>query len=88
YTALDVTGAKCSTDDCDDSSADAIDNAGDIKLGTTTEIQNAPQYPRHLWTLYDKHFGNTWSDPTIGRVRLDTEDNSGDKTVDRWIMFV
>jgi len=93
YSALDVTGAKCSDADCDDNTVTAIDNALDIKIGSTAELQNPPDYPRHLWTLYEKHFGNTWSQPTIGRVRMETEKSDGmggniDVTVDRWIMFV
>jgi hypothetical protein len=88
YTTLDVTGAKCSGS-CDTDS-DAIDNAATIKVGSDIEINNPPQYPRHLWTLYDKHFGNTWSDPTIGRVRMNIKnaDGTADIVVDRWLMFV
>ena len=86
YTALDVTGPKCSGSCSTDSNA--IDNAASIKLGSTAEIADAPQYPRHLWTLYDKHFGNTWSDPTIGRVRLKTDADGTPLITDRWIMFV
>jgi len=48
-----------------------------------------PDYPRHLWTVFDKNFGNTWSEPTIGRVRMLTKDADGNVlTVDRWVMFV
>lgn len=53
------------------------------KLGT------GPDYPRHLWTVFDKNFGNAWADPTIGRVRMKTKDKTGNPViVDRWVMFV
>jgi hypothetical protein len=77
YTALDVTNVQC---------------AGGV--GTDCSIigkhlANGPDYPAHLWTLYDHDFGNTWSEPTVGRVRMTTKDDLGaDVTVDRWVMFV
>ncbi len=53
------------------------------------KFSTGPDYPRHLWTVFDKNFGNTWSEPTIGRVRMLTQDaNSNQITVDRWVMFV
>lgn len=53
------------------------------------KFSTGPDYPEHLWTLFDKDFGNTWSDVTIGRVRMGTTDsNNVDITVDRWVMFV
>jgi hypothetical protein len=77
YTALDVTNVQC---------------AGGV--GTDCSIigkhlTSGPDYPTHLWTLYDHDFGNTWSEPTVGRVRMTTKDDLGaDVTVDRWVMFV
>src|SRR3990170_1352302 len=53
------------------------------------KLSTGPDYPRHLWTVFDKNFGNTWSEPTIGRVKMLTEDADGNAfTVDRWVMFV
>lgn len=53
------------------------------------KLSNGPDYPRHLWTLFDKNFGNAWADPTIGRIRMNTKDKTGNAvTVDRWVMFV
>lgn len=53
------------------------------------KLSNGPDYPRHLWTVFDKNFGNVWSDPTIGRVRMNTKDKNGNAIiVDRWVMFV
>ncbi len=73
YTALDVTN---------------VDKANETDLRKFTN-PNGPEYPRHLWTVFDKNFGNTWSEPTIGRVRMLTQDaNSNQITVDRWVMFV
>ncbi len=53
------------------------------------KLSNGPDYPRHLWTTFDKNFGNEWSDPTIGRVQMKTKDMNGNSIiVDRWVMFV
>jgi Tfp pilus tip-associated adhesin PilY1 len=53
------------------------------------KLSNGPDYPRHLWTVFDKNFGNVWADPTIGRIRMNTKDSKGNAiTVDRWVMFV
>ncbi|MGH7799750.1 MAG: pilus assembly protein [Thermodesulfobacteriota bacterium] len=53
------------------------------------KLTNGPDYPRHLWTVFDKNFGNTWSEPTIGRVKMMTKNANGDDViVDRWVMFV
>jgi hypothetical protein len=72
YTALDVTNVEC---------------AGGVNTDCSNigkHLTNGPDYPTHLWTLFDHDFGNTWSEPTVGRVRM----NVGTDTVDRWIMFV
>jgi Tfp pilus tip-associated adhesin PilY1 len=53
------------------------------------KLSTGPDYPRHLWTLFDKNFGNAWADPTIGRVKMKTKDKNGNPViVDRWVMFV
>ncbi|MDA2918975.1 hypothetical protein MYX76_05695 [Desulfobacterota bacterium AH_259_B03_O07] len=75
-TALDVTNVKCAggvNTDCS--------NIGLHKAGGN-------EYPRALWTLFDRDFGNTWSDVTIGRVRMLTQDAGGPLTVDRWVAFL
>jgi Tfp pilus tip-associated adhesin PilY1 len=53
------------------------------------KLSTGPDYPRHLWTTFDKNFGNAWSEPTIGRIKMKTKDKNGNDTlVDRWVMFV
>jgi hypothetical protein len=72
YTALDVTNVQC---------------AGGVSTDCSNigkHLSNGPDYPTHLWTLFDNDFGNTWSEPTVGRVRMTV----GTDTVDRWLMFV
>jgi len=76
FTALDVTNIKC---------------PGGVNTDCSTvgtHIASGNEYPRHLWTLFDKDFGNTWSDATTGRVRMLTADAAGPLTVDRWVIFV
>ncbi|MGQ0793627.1 MAG: PilC/PilY family type IV pilus protein [Deltaproteobacteria bacterium] len=73
YTALDVTNPKCSGTSC-------------ASLGL--QKGSGPTYPKHLWTVFDKNFGNTWSNPTIGRVRMTVQNAAGAIiTTDRWLMF-
>ncbi len=78
YTALDVTNPACGTD-CGGSDAlhEHVDNGTDVL-----------EYPTHLWTLFDPDFGNSWSTPSMGRVRLKVSDSGTVTTVDRWVMFV
>lgn len=68
----------------------ALDITNVDKTQTTLKkFSSGPDYPRHLWTVFDKNFGNVWSDPTIGRVKMKTKDNNGNVViVDRWVMFV
>ncbi len=76
FTAIDVSNVKC---------------AGGVGTDCSTigkQFSGGPDYPRHLWTLFDKDFGNTWSDVTIGRVRMNTSGAIGTLTADRWVMFV
>ncbi len=83
YTALDVTNPNCAV------GPDA--NGVDTCTSVTKHINNAdaPEYPEHMWTTFDTHFGNAWSDPTLGRVRMRAEDAGGNEIiVDRWVMFV
>jgi Tfp pilus tip-associated adhesin PilY1 len=78
YVALDVTNAKC------DKSTNGLDECNTSRK----HLNNGPDYPTHLWTVFDKNFGNTWSDPTIGRVRMQTVKDGNQTIVDRWVMFV
>ncbi len=78
YMALDVTNAKC----------DTSENTQDECNNSRKHINTGPDYPTHLWTLFDKNFGNTWSEPTIGRVRMRTQKDGSETLVDRWVMFV
>jgi len=78
YVALDVTNAKC------DSSTNGQDNCNTSRK----HLNTGSDYPTHLWTLFDKNFGNTWSEPTIGRVRMKTQKGGDQILTDRWVMFV
>lgn len=78
YVALDVTNAKC----------DTSTNGQDECSTSRKHLNTGPDYPTHLWTLFDKNFGNVWSDPTIGRVRMQTVKDGNQILVDRWVMFV
>jgi hypothetical protein len=67
----------------------ALDVTNVDKDGSEMRKYNSgPDYPTHLWTLFDRDFGNTWSEPTTGRVRMTTSSNGNSITVDRWVMFV
>ncbi len=87
YMALDITNPSCG--DSDGHGTDGADC-------TTNEVsqfingQDAVEYPKHLWTLFDPDFGNTWSTPTIGRIRLSIaqEEDAPPTIADRWVMFV
>ena len=45
-------------------------------------------FPEHLWTTYDADFGNTWSQPFVGRVRLEISEGETSTFVDRYVYFV
>jgi hypothetical protein len=81
YTVLDVTNVKCAGND-NPGPQDQECSSIEVQEGSGNE------YPRHLWTAFDKDFGNTWSEPTVGRVRMMASDGGTDVTVDRWVMFV
>jgi len=81
YVALDVTNPACG-DNCGTSDFlhEHMENGADTL-----------EYPKHLWTLFDRDFGNTWSSPSVGRIRMNIA--TGDEItpvvpVDRWVMFV
>lgn len=78
YIALDVTNPACG-ENCGttDSLHEHIEN------GTDTL-----EYPKHMWTIFDRDFGNTWSTPSMGRIRLKVTEDGQSKMIDRWIMFV
>jgi len=80
FTALDITNANCT---------DPGENATcDISKYTGTESsifsEPSPDFPMHLWSLFDRDLGNTWSNPKVARVRLSV----GEIFADRWVAFV
>ena len=68
-TALDITNMECANDSC---------------TSTTKRYADGPDYPQHLWTVFDRQMGNTWSQPKAARVRVNFNDKKG---VDRWVIF-
>lgn len=78
YMALDVTNPACG-EDC--GTADTLHE----HINTGSDVL---EYPKHLWTLFDRDFGNTWSAPSMGRIRLQVTEAGTTTTVDRWVMFV
>lgn len=78
YMAVDVTNPACG-ENCGsgDTLHEHVDNGSDVL-----------EYPKHLWTLFDRDFGNTWSTPSMGRIRLSVADGDDTQIVDRWVMFV
>ena len=78
YIALDVTNPACG-ENC--GTTDTLDEH--IKSGGETL-----EYPKHMWTLFDRDFGNSWSTPSMGRIRLKVTEDDDSKMVDRWVMFV
>ncbi len=78
YIALDVTNPACG-ENC--GSTDTLH--AHIENGSETL-----DYPKHLWTIFDRDFGNTWSTPSAGRIRLKITEEGQTKFIDRWVMFV
>lgn len=78
YVALDVTNPACG-ENCgtSDSLHEHLDNGSDTL-----------EYPKHLWTVFDNDFGNSWSTPSMGRIRLQITEDDDTRVVDRWVMFV
>lgn len=70
FTALDITNVKCADADC---------------TAPTKRFANGPDYPEHLWTIFDRDMGNSWSQPKVGRVRIKYEPDGF--TTDRWVLF-
>ena len=58
-TALDVTNMKCANDAC---------------TSTTKNFADGPDYPEHLWTVFARKMGNSWSQSKVGRVRMNYND--------------
>jgi len=87
YMAIDITNPACGNKDGHGTDSGECDNSISA-LGEHVTGTGAVEYPEHLWTLFDRDFGNTWSTPTIGRIRLTFTEGSNTKTVDRWVMFV
>ena len=82
-TALDITNF-----DFDDKTDSDADGHPDFQQFTAS---NAPAYPKHMWTLFDREMGNSWSQPKVGRVRALFKDGGGSppelKQPDRWLAF-
>jgi len=79
--ALDVTNPKCDNESCEDSLDGTVAISSFLSDGNT--------YPSHLWTIFDNDFGNTWSNPNIGKVRMKTVDENGNEiVVPRWVLFM
>jgi len=73
-TALDLTNIEC---------VPGSDTDNDTCASTIKRFTDGPDYPQHLWTFFDRQMGNTWSQPKVGRVRVNYDDISGD----RWVVF-
>ncbi|MFI5323769.1 MAG: pilus assembly protein [Thermodesulfobacteriota bacterium] len=78
YMALDVTNPACG-ENC--GTTDSLHEH--ISGGSDTL-----EYPKHLWTIFDNDFGNSWSTPSIGRIKLNITQGQNTQVVDRWVMFV
>ena len=85
YTALDLTNPKCEEvgGKCDPLIEKFAASTNDGRFNA-----DGPDYPKHLWTVFDRDFGNTWSKAAIGRTRMNTEVSGSSLTVDRWLAFV
>lgn len=84
FTALDITNAHCT-----DPGADQT--CGISKFtGESSSIFSgpSPDFPMHLWSLFDRDFGNTWSNPKVARVRLKAGSGDDEIFADRWVAFV
>ncbi len=86
YTALDITNPKCVVGGSPEMCTSVEKYASTVSDGSFEG--SGPDYPKHLWTLFDRDFGNTWSKPAPGRVRMITEKNGKQIIVDRWLIFV
>lgn len=99
YTALDVTNAACVNPDKASNTCDSIDKfttvapTFDDLNPRFNDSESVPDFPSHLWTLFDQDFGNTWSRPVPARVRMLVNDGGGSGEPiqpfpDRWLLFV
>jgi len=79
-TALNITNFECDADLGDS----ACGNAGN----QFKKVSTGRSFPEHLWTTYDEDFGNTWSQPFVGRVQLKVGSGLDQTTVDRFVYFV
>ncbi|MEE9252357.1 MAG: hypothetical protein V3U74_03280, partial [Thermodesulfobacteriota bacterium] len=64
---------------------DPLNNPDSLKFKTGTD---SIPYPQHLWSMFDKNFGNMWADPVVGRVKMQTRKGGDVIFVDRWVVFV
>lgn len=85
YTALDITNPHCTVGGTPEKCTSVGEFAANNNDGRFNG--DGPDYPKHLWTVFDRDFGNTWSKPAPGRVRMKTKIDGEDVAVDRWLLF-
>ena len=79
--AIDITNPECENEECE--------NSVDGTVAISTLLTDGSTYPSHLWTIFDNDFGNTWSNPNIGKVRMKRVDSNGnDIIVPRRVVFM
>jgi len=84
FTALDITNAHCT-----DPGADATCGISKFTDEPSSIFSGpSPNFPMHLWSLFDRDFGNTWSNPKVARVRLKAGSGDDEIFADRWVAFV
>ena len=83
-TALDITNAHCDNPVADQTCGISkfTGESGSIFSG------DSPDFPMHLWSLFDRDFGNTWSNPKVARIRLKAGSGDDEIFADRWVAFV
>lgn len=83
-TALNVTNFSCDAERENRNTApDEVCLDSDLK-----HVNSGNAFPEHLWTTYDEDFGNTWSQPFVGRVQLQVGAGENITTTDRFVYFV
>jgi len=93
-TALNITNAHCNKSNNNCLMNRKFSDAGKKAIildGNEVSIFNndsSPDYPEHLWTLFDQDFGNSWSNPVLARVRLKARNFNEFQFADRWVAFV
>ena len=84
FTALDITNAHCTNPGAGATCGISkfTDEPGEIFSDPS------PDFPMHLWSLFDRDFGNSWSNPEVARVRLKAGSGDNEIFADRWLAFV